>query len=148
MDDVSKTLQLTLKLSRWINKTLSQRTNRNVFLIWGWTVPLKETSVFGDLYKVLIHSQCITYSRWQLAHNQFIEAAGVPVQEVKQCIGVDRGSSKMYLSHLKKSKYQFKCTLYLEYFHCFTLSSDSLSRLEATFIHPNITLSPKQTKLH
>ena len=51
---------------------------------------------------------------------QFGEAAGVPMKEAKQCAAEDRVSSIMYYSHIKK------CVLYLEYYHCFTLLSDSL----------------------
>ncbi len=54
---------------------------------------------------------------------QFGEPAWVPGMEAKQCTAVDRDSSKMYFSHLKKIL--FKYTLYLEYFQRFTLLSDS-----------------------
>ena len=47
--------------------------------------------------------------------------------EVAQCTAVDRVSSKMYFCQLK-SQYQFKCMLYLEYFHCFTIPLDSFYR--------------------
>lgn len=45
--------------------------------------------------------------------------------ETKHCTAVNRGSNKIYFSHIKKSPYQFKCMLYLQYFHCLTLLSDS-----------------------
>ena len=56
-----------------------------------------------------------------LPRPQFGEAAGVLMQEAKQSTAVDRVSSKMHFSHIKKahlkSQYQFKCMPYLEYFY-------------------------------
>ena len=53
--------------------------------------------------------------------------SGVPIWKLSSAAAVNRFSSKMYFSYLKKvhlkNQYQFK---YLEYFHRFTLLSDSL----------------------
>lgn len=72
----------------------------------------------------LVHGPCITYSRWRSLHPQFGEAGVLTWKLSKYCCG--KVSNKMYLSYLKEGPfiYQFKCTLYLEFFLCFTKPSD------------------------
>ena len=55
------------------------------------------------LHEVFIHSQCITYSRWQSERPQFGETGRSTSTGAKQCTAVDGGSSKTDFRHLKKS---------------------------------------------
>ena len=56
------------------------------------------------LYEVVIHSQCITCSRFGSACSQFGEADRSTSTEAKHCTAIDGASSKTYFSHLKKEK--------------------------------------------
>ena len=49
---------------------------------------------------------------------------GVQAQEQSKVLLWTEAAAKRILN-TKKNQYQFKCTLYLEYFHRFTLPSDS-----------------------
>ena len=53
--------------------------------------------LFEGGVEVLIHSQCIIYSRWQSACPQFGE-----ITEAKQCTAVDRVSGKIHFSYPQK----------------------------------------------
>ena len=63
------------------------------------------------LYEVLVYTQCISHSRWRLACPQFGEAERSTSNKVKQCIAVNRTSSRTNCSHLKKvtPKNQLDC---------------------------------------
>lgn len=78
-------------------------------------------------YEVLLHSRCITYSMSQSARFEFgeTETAGMDAK----CTAVIGVSGKTHFQlkdvHLKENQYPFERTLYLEYSHRFTSSSDS-----------------------
>lgn len=70
-------------------------------------------------------------SRWCAA--QLGEADGTTHRAAKQCPAVEEGGRKKKKkviyppkksTHWKKNQYQFKCTIYLEHVHHFTLLSD------------------------
>ena len=83
------------------------------------------------LYEVLIHSLCITYSRWRSARPQFGEAERSTSTEAKQCTAVARVSSKTCFSH---KQYQFSVHHIFRIFSLFSLPSDRLFLRESAVI--------------
>lgn len=76
---------------------------------------------------VVIHSRCVTYSRWLSACPQLEEQQEHQWRKLCNVLLRTGGSCKVHFSHLKKKKMisDIKCMLYLEYWPHFTLPSDN-----------------------